>query len=61
LLTFKSLPILENFPRLEKNHRVKIFALKTFFDKTLSRRKKENKKTNSSLNARDQLPKFIEN
>jgi len=45
LLTFKSLPILENFPRLEKNHRLKIFALKTFFDKTLSRRKKENKKT----------------
>ena len=35
--------------------------MKTFFDNTLSRRKKENKKQNSSLNARDQLPKFIEN
>jgi len=38
------LPIFANFPRLEKNHRVNIFALKTFFGKTLSRRKKENKK-----------------
>ena len=37
--------IFANFPRLEKNHRVKIFALKTFFDNTLSRRKKTKNKT----------------
>jgi len=50
--------IFANFPRLEKNHRVKIFALKTFFDNTLSRRKKENKKTKQLFECQRPAPKI---